>query len=101
MAETKVPSLSQRQEEAGMPKHVDREYVASLGEVTWLSATAAQARNPQTGEMGDGMLVSIEKDGHVYTTFIGNVALLRVLGAVEFPFRARIVKSGNAWVFAD
>lgn len=98
----KVRSLSDALAAAGVPRQVSREFISSLGTVTWLSATAAQARNPQTGDMGDGMMVEIEDDaGNRYTSFVGNVALLRILGAVEFPFRASIVKNGRTWVFAD
>jgi hypothetical protein len=97
-----APKLSKRLEEAGVPRQVDREFIATLGEVTWLRADAAEARNPQTGELGDGMMVLIQADnGKQYTSFVGNVALLRILGQVDFPFRAAIVKKGRTWAFTE
>ena len=114
----KVKSFSDRAKEAGLPILVDRETIADIGPVTWTGAVKSQARNPQDGTMGDGVMATVVTDeGDRYHTFIGNVALLSVLtdravdeetGEVTyeirdsiFPFRGRIVKSGRAWVFAD
>lgn len=98
----KTRSFSEASREAGIPEHVDREFIASLGPVTWLSASPSTARNPQTGEKGDGLLATVETDDGIrYTTFIGNVVLMRMLGTLELPFRARLEKSGQAWTFAD
>jgi hypothetical protein len=70
------------------------------------------------------MVEIITDEGHKFTSFVGNVALLQVLGTIDdtnalddpdsdppnryyvprdsiFPFRAAIHKSGRTWVFAD
>lgn len=100
--DTPVRSYSEALEAAGVPRQVDREFIQSLGTVTWISAEYAQARNPQTGELGDGYLATIEDaNGKRYTSFIGNVALTRVLGQIDFPFKASLKKNGRTWVFAD
>ena len=102
VATKEAPSLAERMKAAGIPRQVDREFIAELGEVTWLSASPAQARNPQSGELGDGLMVEIsDANGTHYTSFVGNVALLRFLAdpAIEMPFVAAIQKSGRTWVF--
>lgn len=117
-----VKSFSERAAELNLPRVVDRDFIAELGPVVWLSAAPAEARNPQTGQPGPGLLAQIETDdGKHYQSFIGNVALLQVLATATydeddidmttpiayhprsdiFPFRARIVKSGRTWTFAD
>ncbi len=124
MAKTETasaPSFSAMAKAAGLPVVIDRDTIEEFGPVTWVGATTAEARNPTTGAMGNGLMVEIvTDDGNKYLSFIGNVALLQVLGTIDatsdlhsednkyfvprtniFPFRARIVKSGRTWVFKD
>jgi hypothetical protein len=105
MATTKdapVKSFSEAAKEAGLPVMVSREFIAELGVVTWLSVEPGTARNPQTGEMDDILMAELVTDeGDKYRSVIGNVALTQVLTAVTLPIRARIVKSGRTWIFAD
>lgn len=110
---TAAPSYSQRAKEQGLPILISREQIAEMGPVTWVSAEPSEARNPQSGEMGHGLLAVIEVDGQRYQTFVGNVALLKDLATIDedskvytpragmFPFTARLVKSGRTWVFSD
>ncbi len=98
----KVPSLSDRRKEAGVPIHISREELSSLGVVTFINKEPATATVPQTGETGEGYLVTVEDDnGNKYTTFIGNQILMRDLDMIQMPFRARIIKRGRAWVFSE
>lgn len=111
---TAVKSFSERAMENNLPVLVDRDFIADLGPVIWTGATPAEARNPQNGEVGPGLLAQLSTDeGRNYQSFIGNVALLQILSTYDedsntyiprdgmFPFRARLVKSGRTWVFAD
>lgn len=121
--QTPVKSISQAKKDAGVPIQISREDIASLGVVKWLSAEGTQARNPQTGEMGDGFFCRLaDSNGEVYTTFLGNVVLVKDIAKVAdvetgelardgagflvpndtlFPFMARLTKVGNTWRFED
>jgi hypothetical protein len=79
-----------------------------MGVLTWLEAEPAQARNPQTGEMADGLQVTVQDgDGRKFTAYIGGVALIRDLEAMAeagaLPFKAAISRDGEGpghpWVF--
>jgi hypothetical protein len=107
---TKPKSLSERRQEAGLPVRASTAEISEMGTVTFLSAELAEARNPQTGTMGEGMLVTLtDGDGRSFQSFIGGVALVRtlkeMLEANAFPFTARIVRDGEGpghpWTFAD
>lgn len=102
MAATKTASFSQAAEAAGLPKRIKMDDLAALGTVTYLSAVGDSARLPGTGEQTDGFVVTVEADnGKQYECFVGAKILVGVLARIEFPFRARLVKSGQAWTFAD
>lgn len=111
-------SFSDMAREENLPILISREQIAEMGTVTWLSAEASEARNPQTGLIEPGLLVQLESDGQHYQTYVGNVALLTVLASANyaddgntvlsyvpytkrFPFTARLIKSGRTWVFSD
>ena len=109
-------SFSQALEAAGLPTKVTREEIAMMGVVTWTGAEEAAARNPQTGEMGDGYMVYLEDDkGRQFMTFVGNVILVNLIKGrvdketgeiitpgIEFPFRAKLVKEHDrTWNWAD
>lgn len=97
-----IRSLADAAAAAGVPKKLSREQIAELGIVNWMHAAPTQARNPQTGEMGDGFFVTIADDnGEEFQSFIGNIALGNILARVDLPFRAGIKKSGRTWVFYD
>lgn len=96
-----APSLEDRKREKGLPIHIDRERLSQLGEVTFLTMEPTQARNPQTGDLGDGLLVTVTTDdGKLYTSFIANIVLSKDLHAVDLPFRAKLIKRGRTWIFA-
>lgn len=110
MATPKVKSRSEARRAADLPVRAKTADLAKMGTLAFLSAEAAQARNPQTGEMGDGMNVIVQdSDGRKFVAFIGGVALVRELTemaeADAFPFTARIVRDGEGpghpWTFAD
>lgn len=105
-----VPSRSERRQSAGLPVRASTAELSQMGTLTFLSAEPAEARNPQTGQMGDGMLVNVaDADGRKFQSFVGGVALVRelteMLEANGFPFTARIVRDGEGpghpWTFAD
>ena len=112
-------SFSDMAREENLPVLVSREFIAELGTVTWDSAEASEARNPQTGVIEPGLIVQLhDEQGNRYQTYVGNVALLQVLAAANyaedgntiesyvpytnrFPFRGRLIKSGRTWTFSD
>jgi hypothetical protein len=109
-------SFSQARDAAGLPTKVTREEIAMMGVVTWTAAEEASARNPQTGEMGEGYMVYLTDDkGREFMTFVGNVILVSLIKGrldpetnevitpgIEFPFRARLVKEHDrTWNWAD
>jgi hypothetical protein len=101
-AAPKARSFSEVAKEAGLPVIVSREFIAELGTVTWLTKEPGTARNPQTGEMDDVLMVDLVTDeGDNYRTVVGNVALTDVLNKVGLPMRAAIKKSGRTWIFTD
>ena len=106
----KIPSRSEARKAAGLPVRASTAELAKMGRLTWLSAEPAQARNPQTGEMGEGMQVTVQDaDGRKFSAFVGGVALVRelneMLEADGFPFTATLIRAGegpgNPWQFAD
>lgn len=102
MATQAIPSFSQAAEAAGLPKRIKMDDLAALGTVTWISAHGDTARLPGTNEETDGFTVVVEAtDGRQYEAFVGAKVLVNTLARMEFPFRAKIVKSGQAWSFAD
>lgn len=112
MADTNRPaSLSERMKAAGLPTRATTKELAAMGRITFLAAEPAQARNPETGEMGSGYMVTVADNAQrKYRAFIGGIALCRVLDdmvAIEggFPFVARIVREGEGeghpYTFAD
>lgn len=110
MADKPTPSLADRRKAANLPVRSSTAKIAKMGRVTYLSAEPAKARNPQTGEMGDGFLTTVQAaDGSKYQAFIGGVALCRELAAMNevqgFPFSATLTRAGegpgNPWQFAD
>jgi hypothetical protein len=114
MASPKVPSRSERRQAAGLPVRASTAELSQMGMLTFLSAERAEARNPQTGEMGPGVQVLVaDSDGRKFTSFIGGVALVRelteLIDADGYPFTSRIGKSdpdkaagrGNAWRLID
>jgi hypothetical protein len=105
-----IPTRSAARQKAGLPVRAKTADLAKMGVLTFLSAEESEARNPQTGEMGPGMIVVVQdSDGRQFQAFIGGVALVRELGemteANAFPFTARIVRDGEGpghpWTFAD
>jgi len=106
----KTPTRSEVRQAAGLPVRAKTAELAKMGTLTFHSAEASEARNPQTGEMGPGMIVVVsDSDGRKFQAFIGGVALVRELeemAAVKaFPFTSRIVRDGEGpghpWTFAD
>jgi hypothetical protein len=109
-AKGKVLTRSEARRQADLPVRAKTADLAKMGTLTFLSAEASEARNPQTGEMGPGMIVQVaDSDGRKFVAFIGGVALVRELEemttAKAFPFTSRIVKDGEGpghpWTFAD
>ena len=98
----KAPSFSAAAEAANLPKRIKMDALAALGVVTYHSATPSTARLPGTGDSTDGFVVVVEDSaGKLYQTFVGAQILVDTLARINFPFRARIVKQGQAWVFSD
>lgn len=98
----KPASYSQAREQAGLPTRASTEELSQMGVITFLSAEHATARNPETGEPGEGMLVvTQDSEGRKFQTFVGGKALVRDLNEIELPFSARIVKRGRSWTFSD
>ena len=106
----KVPSRSERRASAGLPTKASTAELAKMGRLTYLSAEPSQARNPQTGEMGPIMMVTVEdSDGRRFQAAMGGVALQRELqeyiDADAFPFTATLSRKGegpgNPWTFND
>lgn len=114
-----VRSFSEMAREQNLPVLTSRKAIAEMGTVTWLSAEPSEARNPQSGLIEPGLLVQLEdSDGNRWQTYVGNVALLDVMASANyaedgetvrsyvpytkrFPFKARLIKSGQTWTFAD
>lgn len=105
-----IPTRAERRAAAGLPVRAKTAELAKMGTLTFLSAKESEARNPQTGEMGSGMLVQVaDSDGRKFQAFIGGVALVRELTEIAsvdgFPFTSRIVRDGEGpghpWTFAD
>jgi hypothetical protein len=109
-------TFSQAVAEADLPVKVTREDIAKLGLVTWDYAEEAQARNPSSGEMGDGYMVYLhDAKGNKMMTFVGNVVLVGMIRGkvdpetgevqqpgIQFPFTARLVKDHDrTWVWSD
>src|SRR5689334_20599525 len=70
MADTKAKPLSQRRQNANLPVRATTAELAKMGRLTYLSAEKTQAKNPQTGEMGDGFLViAQDSDGRKFQAF--------------------------------
>lgn len=111
MAPTNKPaSLSERRAAAGLPVRASTAELANMGRITFLSAEPAEARNPQTGQMGEGLLVTVaDSDGRKFQSFIGGVALNRtlreMLDADAFPFTGTITRDGEGpghpWTLTD
>lgn len=98
----KAPSFSQAAEAANLPRRIKMEELANLGVVTYTSATGSSARLPTTGETTEGFVVVVEDaNGKLYQCFVGATILVDTLARIDFPFRARIIKQGQSWVFAD
>ena len=106
----KVQSRSEARAAAGLPVRASTKELAAMGRITILGAEESEARNPQTGEMGEGMnVIAADSDGRKFTAFIGGVALVRelreMLAADAFPFTATITRDGegpgHAWKFSD
>jgi hypothetical protein len=106
----KIPTRSEARQSAGLPVRASTAELAAMGMLTWLGAEPATARNPQTGNLDEGMQVQVQDtDGRKFTAYIGGVALLRELAEIAdaggFPFKSRIAKDGEGpghpWVFVD
>ena len=111
-----IKSFSQARDAAGLPMKITREEISKMGTVTWTAAEESSARNPQTGEMGEGYMVYLTDDkGNEFMTFVGNVILVNLIKGridaetgevltpgIEFPFRAKLVKEHDrTWNWAD
>lgn len=100
---TGVKSFSQAAEAAGLPKRIKMEDLAALGSVVYTAAHPDTARLPGTDTETEGCVVTVTspKDGKEYECFVGAKILVSALARIEFPFQARIVKSGQSWTFVD
>lgn len=97
----KINSFSQAAKAANLPARIKMDALAALGVVTYTGARGSSARL-NDGTTSDGFVASITaEDGKEYEVFIGAKVLVDQLGRLDFPFRARIVKSGQTWNFAD
>lgn len=110
MATAKARSFSEAAQAAGVPQRASTGDIAEMGCVTFITAEAAEARNPQTGQMGPGFLTTVEdSDGRRFQAFIGGVVLQRdlakIIEADAFPFTAHLERDGEGpgavWRFAD
>lgn len=96
-----VPSFQDAAYSSGLPIPANAEQLSTMGELLIGAWKGAQARLPETGEITSGYFAIVRDigTGHVWSVFFGGVAICRVLGRMQTPFRARLEKSGRTWVF--
>jgi hypothetical protein len=96
-----TPSFTSAAKAAGVPLQIKTEDISALGTVTWLESEEMTSTLPDGTESHGYFCKIADKDGTLYTAFIGGVALCRVIKEVPMPFTAQITKSGRTWVFED
>lgn len=110
----KPQSLSARKAAAGLPVKATTAEISKMGTVTFLDAEPSEARNPQTGEMGPGFMVTVaDGDGRKFRAFVGGSVLRRdiqdMLDSNGFPFTGKFALRdpekpagrGNPWTLTD
>jgi hypothetical protein len=94
------PTIQKAREEAQIPEHIS---VKNLVDRRILIAhkVAQKAALPDTGELRDGWFCSCLdlETKKPFTTWFGQIALVRDLGQLQTPFQATIVKHGRTYRF--
>ena len=94
-------TYEQARKSAGLPARVDAAALVDR-DIVIHQWTPASARLPETGEITEGFLVTVEdiaKDEMV-EFFCGQQVLIKELKALKPPFRTVIRKNGRTYVFS-